>query len=92
MFAEISYDTHKVDNRVMWLHNYTVEKLTVAQLVKKFSICYGTRTVITVFTRASHWYKKRFKSLRGPRLLFSAGPQGADKWGGARVSVTHFTY
>jgi len=29
-----------------------LEKLIVAQLVKKFSIYYGTRRFITVFTRA----------------------------------------
>jgi len=35
-------------------------KLTVTQLVKKFPALYGTRSLITVFTRARHW------------LLFSA--------------------
>jgi hypothetical protein len=30
-------------------------KLRVAQLVKKFPNFYGTRSFITVFTRACHW-------------------------------------
>jgi len=30
-------------------------KLTVTQLVKKFPACYGTRSLITVFTRARQW-------------------------------------
>jgi hypothetical protein len=32
-----------------------LEKLIVAQLVKKFPIFYGSRKFITVFTRAGHW-------------------------------------
>jgi hypothetical protein len=32
-----------------------LEKLTVAQLVKKFAVIYGTRRFIAVFTRARHW-------------------------------------
>jgi len=32
-----------------------LEKLTVTQLVKKFSAFYGTRRFITVFTTALHW-------------------------------------
>jgi hypothetical protein len=31
-----------------------LEKLTVSQLVKKFSAFYGTRRFITAFTRARH--------------------------------------
>jgi len=31
------------------------EKLTVAQLVMKFTTFYGTRRFITVFTTAHHW-------------------------------------
>jgi hypothetical protein len=31
-----------------------LEKLTVAQLVKKFATIYGTRRLIAVFTRARH--------------------------------------
>jgi hypothetical protein len=32
-----------------------LEKLAVAQLVKKSPAFYGTRTFITVFTRVHHW-------------------------------------
>jgi hypothetical protein len=32
-----------------------IEKLTIAQLVKNFCAIYGTRSFITVFTRARHW-------------------------------------
>jgi hypothetical protein len=32
-----------------------LEKLQVAQLVKKFPVFYGTRRFITVFTTARHW-------------------------------------
>jgi hypothetical protein len=37
------------------LFRVLLEKLTVAQLVNKFSAFYGTRMFITVFTRARHW-------------------------------------
>jgi hypothetical protein len=32
-----------------------LEKLTVTQLLKKFTAFYGTRRFITVFTRSRHW-------------------------------------
>jgi hypothetical protein len=32
-----------------------LEKLTVAQLVNKFSAFHGTPRFMTVFTRAHHW-------------------------------------
>jgi len=35
------------------LHNF--DKLTVAQLVKKFPAFYGTRKFIAIFTTAYHW-------------------------------------
>jgi hypothetical protein len=48
-------------NRTCWNSKPTtrsrvpLENLTVAQLVKKFPVFYGTRRFIAVFTRASHW-------------------------------------
>jgi len=33
-----------------------LEKLTVTQLVKKSPAHYGTRRVITVYTRIRHWF------------------------------------
>jgi len=32
-----------------------LEDLIVTQLVKKFSVFYGTRTFITMFARDRHW-------------------------------------
>jgi hypothetical protein len=43
--------TNKQDPR----SRFFLEKLTVTQLVKKFSAFYGTRRFITVFTTARHW-------------------------------------
>jgi len=37
------------------LSPYVLQKLLVAQLVKKFPSFYETRRFITVFTRARHW-------------------------------------
>jgi hypothetical protein len=47
------------------LHNHTsyvtpgrrilFEKLTIAELVNKFIVIYGTPRFITTFTRACHW-------------------------------------
>jgi hypothetical protein len=35
------------------MEQFILEKLTVAQLVKKFTAFYGTKRFITVFTRAA---------------------------------------
>jgi hypothetical protein len=43
--------TTKLDSKAQSLF----EKLTVAQLVKKFPAIYGTPWFITVFTRVCHW-------------------------------------
>jgi hypothetical protein len=40
--------------RKMKLSRVLLEKLTIAQLVKKFSALYGNRRFIAVFTRARH--------------------------------------
>jgi hypothetical protein len=33
-----------------------LENLVVAQLVKKLSVMYGTRSFVTMLTRALHWF------------------------------------
>jgi hypothetical protein len=45
---------HITDHLPPW-RRVLLEKLIVAQLVNKFSVFYGIRSFITVFTRARHW-------------------------------------
>jgi len=49
------FSNMNVTNRSTTRIQVLLEKLTVTQLVKKFSAFYGTRRFITVFTRARHW-------------------------------------
>jgi hypothetical protein len=43
---------------------FLIEKLTFTRLVKKFTVFYGTRRLITVFTGASHWSLSRARCLQ----------------------------
>jgi hypothetical protein len=44
----------------------------VAQLVKNFPTCYGTRSFITVFTRSRHWFLSWARSIQSiPPHCFS---------------------
>jgi hypothetical protein len=42
-------------NKLTPMTTVLLEKLIVAQLVRKFHVFYGTRRFITVFTIARHW-------------------------------------
>jgi hypothetical protein len=46
--------TFRNSHCLFWETNSTKQELIVAQLVKKFPACRGTRRFITVFTRARH--------------------------------------
>jgi len=49
--VHIMYTVQSANSMVQFL----IEKLTVAQLVRKFPALYGTRMFINVFTRVRHW-------------------------------------
>jgi hypothetical protein len=42
-------------HRKLTIRSRVLAKTIVALLVKKFSVFYGTRSFITIFTRACHW-------------------------------------
>jgi len=60
-----------------------IEKLIVAQLVKKFSVFYETRRFITVFLRTCHW------SLCWARWIQSTSLHPNSLWS---ISVLSTTY
>jgi len=49
-----TFKSHRKHGLTPW-SRILYEKLTVAQLVKKFPAFYGSRRFITMFKRASHW-------------------------------------
>jgi hypothetical protein len=53
LWFEDELHTGELSSLTPW--NEILEKLIATQLVKEFSAFYGTRSFITVFTRASYW-------------------------------------
>jgi hypothetical protein len=53
---------------ILWSRVF-LEKLTVAQLLKKYPASYGTQMFITVFTTIRHWSLFRVESIPHPPIL-----------------------
>jgi len=54
--SEIMYTLYFLSRQLTPWSRVLLEKLTVTQLVKKFPAFYGTRSFITMFTKARHLF------------------------------------
>jgi hypothetical protein len=67
-----------------------LEKLAVAQLLRKFSVIYGMRVFVIVFTRARHWFlvSSKFNLILLSHLLLALG-RGIFH---SDIPITNFKY